>query len=93
MPTSGEVVFLFLLMTGNQPHNGERITMKTSDLQIGNVYNARVSGKVTTVVVDNIVTSRPLGYSRKVTRVVCTNQATGRVVTFRSAAKFLSVAQ
>jgi hypothetical protein len=62
--------------------------MKTSDIKIGSVYNARVSGKRTTVIVDDIVTSRPLGYSRKVTRFVCTNQATGRVVTFRSASKF-----
>ncbi len=67
--------------------------MKTSDIQRGQVYNARVSGKKTTVVVDDIVTTRPLGYSRKITRFVCTNQATGRVVTIKSAQKFLSTAQ
>lgn len=65
--------------------------MKTSDIQLGQVYNARVSGKKTTVVVDEIVSTRPLGYSRKITRFVCTNQATGRVVTFRSASKFIGL--
>lgn len=64
--------------------------MKTSEIKTGSVYNARVNGKRTTVVVDDIVTNRPLGYSRTVTRFICTNQTTGRVVTIRSALKFIS---
>ena len=64
--------------------------MKISDIEKGQAYVAKVSGKKTTVIVDDIVVNRPLGYSRTVTRFVCTNQATGRVVTFKSASKFIS---
>ena len=63
--------------------------MKKSEIQIGCCYLAKVSGRLTTVRVDDIVPPCPpheVGYHG--TRYSVTNLATGRKLTFRSAAKF-----
>jgi DNA segregation ATPase FtsK/SpoIIIE-like protein len=60
--------------------------MKAKDIQIGKQYTAKVSGKLTTVRVDNIRVRR--GFKRDTTVYDVTNLATGRKTTFASAMKF-----
>lgn len=59
--------------------------MKAKEIELGGVYQAKVNNKLTKVRVDVINE----GYDGK-TRYHVTNLATGRVTTFRSAAKFRS---
>lgn len=65
--------------------------MKKADIKIGGHYIARVSGKLTTVRVDAIQDRNGIDGGRYVkahTDYDVTNLATGRKLTFRSAAKF-----
>ena len=70
--------------------------MKAKDIKIGGHYIAKVSGKLTTVRVDAIRKTsrgRTNSWSGRYEQQACTvydvtNLATGRRVTFRSAAKF-----
>ncbi len=73
--------------------------MKAKDIVVGGRYVAKVSGKSTTVCVDAIRTANRRRYGPfcesklvDVTVYDVTNLATGRKLTFRSAAKFRSVA-
>lgn len=76
--------------------------MKKSEIKIGLTYRAKVSGKVVTVRVDDIETVSQVSYPtlhdgiRRVrkggTNYHVTNLTTGRKLTFRSAAKFRSLA-
>lgn len=73
--------------------------MKRAEIQKGGLYFAKVAGRVTTVRVDTIrpVTRHRRGHygDTRATGSVCydvTNLKTGRTTTFRSAAKFRSVA-
>ena len=71
--------------------------MKNSEIKVGGIYNARVSGKLVTVRVDAILeafntgvdTSSGSRFSFTVYEV--TNLDTGREITFRSATKFLDL--
>ncbi len=73
--------------------------MKAKDIVVGGKYQAKVSGKIVTVRVDEIRSQfRPsfgrgsaIGRDRVIYQV--TNLATGRKTTFRSAAKFRSEAR
>lgn len=68
--------------------------MKAKEIQIGGHYSAKVSGNLTTVRVDAIrETSSYRAHQpyTPVTRYDVTNLATGRKITFRSAAKFRCV--
>ena len=62
--------------------------MKKAEITIGGQYIAKVSGRLTTVRVNNIVESSHLLHCRQVTLYFVTNLRTGRKTTFRSAAKF-----
>ena len=68
--------------------------MKKAEIQLGGKYRAKVSGKLTTVRVDNIRCRTQQVYGRfdtteRQTIVYdVTNLATGRQTTFRSAARF-----
>ncbi len=66
--------------------------MKKSEIKAGCHYTAKVSNKLVVIRVDSIEDrpSYPKGGMR--TRFFCTNTATGRQVTFRSAQKFRAVA-
>lgn len=66
--------------------------MKKNEIQIGGLYHAKVSGKITTVRVDNI-TEETRYAGRNGTYYHVTNTATARKITFRSATKFRSVAK
>lgn len=62
--------------------------MRKHEIKIGGVYTARVSGRLTTVRVEAI---RERGYGTTIRNMPyydVTNLATGRRLTFRSAAKF-----
>ncbi len=64
--------------------------MKKADIHIGRLYEAKVSGKIVTVRVDQ---TSDLGGGiwndgRHYTKYDVTNLATGRKLTFRSAARF-----
>lgn len=75
--------------------------MKAKDITVGGLYKAKVSGHIVTVRVDNIdegfttryVGIQAMGHSRKAVRYAVTNLSTGRKTTFRSAAKFRTVAK
>lgn len=60
--------------------------MKKSEIKVGGCYIAKVSGRLTTVRVDEITTHA--GIKRDEQRYHVTNLVTGRRTTFRSAAKF-----
>lgn len=67
--------------------------MKKSEIEVGGKYTAKVSGRIVTVRVDVIRDNgMRLKYggrsSISVTRYDVTNLTTGRMTTFRSAAKF-----
>lgn len=67
--------------------------MKKSEIKVGGLYRAKVSGKLTTVRVDQIRVISPSSVwskQRDVTVYDVTNMNTGRKTTFRSAAKFRS---
>ncbi len=70
--------------------------MKKSEIQVGGVYIAKVSGKLTSVRVDMIRQNKGYGGGRYPNKgsvhYDVTNLATGRKTTFRSAAKFRSPA-
>ncbi len=69
--------------------------MRKSEIVVGGQYLARISGKIVTVCVDAIVdnTDRMPYYRSNHASYRVTNLATGRKVTFRSAAKFRGVAE
>ncbi len=63
--------------------------MKAKEIVVGGKYVARISGKLTTVRVDQIRARGPIGRVARETIVYdVTNLSTGRKTTFRSAAKF-----
>ena len=63
--------------------------MLQKEIEIGGYYTAKVSGKLTTVRIDDIREHRyPMSNSRNNKRYDVTNMVTGRKITFRSAAKF-----
>ena len=65
--------------------------MKKDEIKVGGYYTAKVSGKITTVRVDAIQDDENrMPYYRGGCRYDVTNLATGRKITFRSAAKFRS---
>ena len=66
--------------------------MKAKDIVVGGKYTAKVSGKLTTVRVDQIRARGPIGCVARETVVYdVTNLTTGRKLTFHSAAKFRRV--
>lgn len=68
--------------------------MRKSEIKVGGLYTARVSGRFVTVRVDSIRLSSAFGgNSREVTVYEITNLATGRKTQFRSAAKFRAEVQ
>lgn len=63
--------------------------MKKNEVKVGGRYVAKVSGKLTIVRVDSIRIREGWNtLSRDVTVYDVTNEATGRTMTFSSAAKF-----
>ena len=69
--------------------------MKKNEIKVGGVYTAKVSGKLTTVMV-TAIRKRMSGYgprAREVTVFDVTNLSTGRKITFASAMKFRAVAR
>lgn len=68
--------------------------MKTKDIVVGGKYIAKVSGRLTTVRVLNVreVTTYSGASTRDRKCFDVVNMATGRKTTFRSAAKFRSIA-
>ena len=58
--------------------------MKLSDVQIGGRYTAKVSGRVVTVRVVEIVQVEATRWSSAKTRIEAVNEATGRRITIRS---------
>ena len=58
--------------------------MKLSDVQIGGRYTAKVSGRIVTVRVVEIVQVEATSWSSAKTRIEAVNEATGRRVTIRS---------
>ena len=65
--------------------------MKKNEIVVGGLYRAKVSGKLTTVRVDDIREDEGFGTRKASTRYDLTNLVTGRKTTFRSAAKFREV--
>mgnify|MGYP001618153215 CR=1 FL=1 len=65
--------------------------MKKNEIIVGGLYRAKVSGKLTTVRVDDIREDEGFGTRKASTRYDLTNLVTGRKTTFRSAAKFRQV--
>lgn len=66
--------------------------MKKSQINVGGVYTAKVSGRIVNVRVDAIREVFPPNRPNGVNVYDITNLATGRRLTFRSAAKFRDVA-
>ncbi len=62
--------------------------MKAKDIHEGQVYIAKVGGKLTSVRVDNIEEVDPFRLERWKTVYRVTNKATGRKLTFRSPQRF-----
>ena len=58
--------------------------MKLSDVQVGGRYTAKVSGRIVTVRVVEIVAVEATRWSNAKTRIEAVNEATGRRVTIRS---------
>ena len=58
--------------------------MKLSDVQIGGRYTAKVSGRIVTVRVVEIVEVEATRWSRARTRIEAVNEATGRQISIRS---------
>ncbi len=63
--------------------------MKKSEIKVGGHYRAKVSNNLTTVRVDGIE-DRSYSFEKAHTAYHVINLATGRKLTFRSAAKFRS---
>jgi len=59
--------------------------LKLSDVQVGGRYTAKVSGRVVTVRVVEIVEVEATRWSRARTRIEAVNEATGRRISIRSA--------
>ena len=58
--------------------------MKLSDVQVGGRYTAKVSGRIVTVRVVEIVAVDATRWSNAKTRIEAVNEATGRRITIRS---------
>ena len=58
--------------------------MKLSDVQVGGRYTAKVSGRIVTVRVVEIVAVEATRWSNAKTRIEAVNEGTGRRVTIRS---------
>ena len=58
--------------------------MKLSDVQVGGRYTAKVSGRIVTVRVVEIVAVEATRWSNAKTRIEAVNEATGRRITIRS---------
>ena len=58
--------------------------MKLSDVQVGGRYTAKVSGRIVTVRVVEIVAVNATRWSNAKTRIEAVNEATGRRITVRS---------
>lgn len=58
--------------------------MKMSDVQVGSRYTAKVSGRIVTVRVVEIVAVEATRWSNAKTRIEAVNEATGRRITIRS---------
>ena len=58
--------------------------MKLNDVQVGGRYTAKVSGRIVTVRVVEIVAVEATRWSNAKTRIEAVNEATGRPVTIRS---------
>ena len=59
--------------------------MKLKDVQVGGRYVAKVSGKLTTVRVTELVERYNYSSKRMLTVILAVNEATGRGITIRSA--------
>ena len=59
--------------------------MKLSDVQVGGRYTAKVSGRIVTVRVVEIVQVEATRWSKAKTRIEAVNEATGRRISIRSA--------
>lgn len=62
--------------------------MKKSEIRIGGQYIAKVSNKLTTITVREIVSREKTRYGKTGTRYYCVNDKTGRDIVFRSTTKF-----
>ena len=58
--------------------------MKLSDVQVGGRYTAKVSGRIVTVRVVEIIGVQATRWSNAKTRIEAVNEATGRQITIRS---------
>jgi len=58
--------------------------LKLSDVQVGGRYTAKVSGRIVTVRVVEIVAVEATRWSNAKTRIEAVNEATGRRVSIRS---------
>ena len=58
--------------------------MKLSDVQVGGRYTAKVSGRIVTVRVVEIVAVEATRWSNAKTRIEAVNEDTGRRITIRS---------
>jgi len=58
--------------------------LKLSDVQVGGRYTAKVSGRIVTVRVVEIVAVEATRWSNAKTRIEAVNEGTGRRVTIRS---------
>jgi len=58
--------------------------LKLSDVQVGGRYTAKVSGRIVTVRVVEIVAVEATRWSNAKTRIEAVNEATGRRITIRS---------
>ena len=67
--------------------------MKLSDVQVGGRYTAKVSGRIVTVRVVEIVAVEATRWSRAKTRIEAVNEATGRQISIRSPLRLRAVAR
>ena len=62
--------------------------MLKDEIVVGGEYAAKVSGKLTTLVVEHVEERKLTGLRTPMIRYVCRNKTTGREVVCKSAAKF-----
>jgi hypothetical protein len=67
--------------------------LKLSDVEVGGRYTAKVSGRIVTVRVVEIVRIEATRWSSAKTRIEGVNEATGRRVTIRSPQRLRAVAR
>lgn len=67
--------------------------MKLSEIQIGGRYNAKVSGRVVTVRVVDIIPVSATRWSAAKTRIEAVNESTGRRISIRSPQRLRSRVQ